>query len=144
MHDPRTVWSRGSWTGAIGMIGMMAWAGCGRSPAVPAAEHHGEPFQGAPPAALAPLNTAPAAHTGRTVRVSGTIVRQCPSRGCWFVLRDGEGQELRVEMGDYTPDLPRRIGFDATVEGQLIPHGSSHLFVGTGVEFMAPPAVKQP
>ena len=124
--------------------GVMMGSGCGRSGTLaPAAEHHGEPFQGAALVPLAQLNTRPDAATGRTVRVSGTIVRQCPSRGCWFVLRDGTGQELRVEMGDYTPELPKRMNYTATVEGQLVPHGSGgYLFVGTGVDFAEPGATR--
>lgn len=139
MNKPRRIIARGLWAASIGI---MIWSGCGRKDGAPAAKHHGEPFQNAAVAGLAGLNTSPAAHTGRTVRVSGTIVRQCPTQGCWFVLSDGAGQELRVEMGDYTPQLPKRMGYTATVEGQLIPHGSGHLFVGTGVEFSAPPRGK--
>ena len=67
--------------------------------------------------------------------IEGVVVRQCPSTGCWFYLRDGAGKELKVEMGDTVPKLPARKGKGAAVEGRLIPYGERFEFVGTAVEF---------
>ena len=99
------------------------------------AEHFGEPFTGAPEASLAQLLDSPDSFRRRPVRVKGVIERQCPASGCWLYLRDGEGRSIRVELGDYLPKLPRYVGGTAEVEGEWIPKGDRHEFIGTRIAF---------
>ena len=94
-------------------------------------DHHGSPFRGYPAVSIRDLP----AHMKEDVRIEGAITRQCPSAGCWFIVSDGAGKEIKVEMGDTTPTLPQRTGKKAVVEGRLIPYGDSTEFIGTAVEF---------
>ncbi len=98
-------------------------------------DHHGNDFQGFPVVEIAPLVDRPADFLKKDATIRGTVVRQCPSSGCWFYLRDSGGKEVKVEMGDTTPKLPRRLSKTATVEGRLIRFGEGYEFVGTAVEF---------
>jgi hypothetical protein len=115
------------------LAGLAAWLVASRNGSQ--ANHHGTPFKNLPAVSLAELTGKPGDHVRKPVRIEGTLARQCPSRGCWFYLRDTEGHQLKVEMGDTTPDLPPRVGKTAIVEGQLIPFGEGHEFIGTAVEF---------
>lgn len=109
-----------------------AWmVGCGRKKG----QHFGEPFTDAPRVEIAQLVEAPEAYRRQPVRVRGEIERQCPAAGCWLFLRDGEGRSIRVELGDYFPKLPGHVGEEAEVEGEWIPKGDRHEFIGTRITF---------
>lgn len=101
----------------------------------PRGDHHGNAFRGLAQVELAPMVDKPSDFLKKEVRIQGIVARQCPSSGCWFILREPGGKELKVEMGDTTPRLPARIGKSATVEGQLIQYGKEFEFIGTAVEF---------
>jgi hypothetical protein len=116
---------------ALALALAVGWAGCGRNPV----QHFGEPFTDAPQVKIAQLLEAPEAYRRQTVRVAGEIERQCPSAGCWLFLRDEEGRSIRVELGDYFPTLPKHVGGTAEVEGEWIPKGKSHEFIGTRISF---------
>ncbi len=123
------------------MAALFLAAGCGdRNPAeADAGKHFGEPFTGAETVAIGRLLEAPDAFNRRPVRVAGQIERQCPASGCWLVLRDSQGNSLRVELGDTLPKLPKNIGNAAEVEGELIRHGANLVFIGTRVTFRKTP-----
>lgn len=106
-------------------------AGCGKKKA----EHFGEAFTSAPEVPIAKLLESPDSFRRLPVRVKGEIERQCPASGCWLFLRDAEGRSIRVELGDYFPELPRHVGGMAEVEGEWIPKGKSHEFIGTRISF---------
>ena len=99
------------------------------------AEHFGEPFTGAPEATIAQLLESPDSFRRQPVRVKGAIERQCPAAGCWLFLNDGQGRSIRVELGDYFAELPRRVGAMAEVEGEWIAKGDTHEFIGTRITF---------
>ena len=105
--------------------------GCGKKKT----QHFGEPFTDAPRVEIAQLLETPDAYRRQTVRVQGEIERQCPAAGCWLFLRDGQGRSIRVELGDYFAELPRHVGEQAEVEGEWIPMGTDHQFVGTRITF---------
>ncbi len=117
---------------ATATIGLM-FAGCGKQNKN--GTHFGEPFTDAPHASIAELLATPDAFYRKPVRVKGSITRQCPMSGCWFMLNDGKGAEVKVELGDYLPKLPKNIGNTAEVEGELIRKGQSLEFIGTRVNF---------
>lgn len=102
-------------------------------------EHHGRAFS---PAAtvvdLTMLTADPKSVAERDIRVTGRITRQCPASGCWFILKSDTGAEFKVEMGDYTPQLPKHVGHTATVEGRLIAYGDGYAFIGQAVDFKKP------
>jgi len=117
---------------AVGMALVVALAaGCGGKKA----EHFGEPFTAAPEAAIAQLIESPDSFRRQPVRVKGTVERQCPASGCWLFLSDGQGRSIRVELSDYFPELPRRVGATAEVEGEWIAKGDTHEFIGTRITF---------
>ena len=113
------------------LAGALAWFALDRN----ASDHHGKAFQGLPAVGIGQLVAKPGDYAKKDVRIEGTVTRQCPSAGCWFLLKDGTGKEIKVEMGDTTPTLPQRAGKTATVEGQLIRFGDGLEFIGTAVEF---------
>jgi len=98
-------------------------------------DHHGRAFTGAREAKIGEVATNPANFTNGELRVKGKIVRQCPAAGCWFFIDDGNRNQLRVEMGDVTPQLPQNIGSFATVEGRMVKVGDEYQLAGEGVEF---------
>lgn len=98
-------------------------------------DHHGQKFRSFPRVEIAALVDRPADYVRKEARIEGTLVKQCPSTGCWFFLADAGGKQVKVEMGDTTPRLPSRIGKRAAVEGQLIRFGDGYEFIGTAVEF---------
>ncbi|MDD4870701.1 MAG: hypothetical protein PHR77_09075 [Kiritimatiellae bacterium] len=98
-------------------------------------DHHGRAFTGARETQIGEIATNPAGFTNGEFRIKGKIVRQCPASGCWFFLEDGNRKQLRVEMGDVTPQLPQNIGSFATVEGRIVKVGDEYQFAGEGVEF---------
>ena len=95
-------------------------------------EHFGKAFTGAPMVPIAQLAEKP---VDGDVRVEGRIVRQCPVSGCWFYLDDGKGHRFRIEFGKTLPQLPKRIGRTAVVEGQLARAGDEPILLGSAVEF---------
>jgi len=101
----------------------------------PHSDHFGNEFRGYPAADIGPMADRPADFLKKDVTIRGTVIRQCPSSGCWFYLRDAAGKEVKVEMGDTTPKLPARLNKTATVEGRLIQYGKDYEFIGTAVEF---------
>jgi hypothetical protein len=124
-----------SWIFIGAAVVALAVAGCARQ----GGAHFGEPFTDAPQAAIAQLIQTPEAFARKAVRVAGVIERQCPASGCWFFLGDGQGQSIKVELGDYLPKLPQNIGNWAEVEGEWIKKGEHHEFIGTRVTFSPPP-----
>ncbi len=117
--------------GVLLAIGFLA--GCGKNKA----EHFGEAFTDAPEVRISQLMESPDAFRRQVVRVKGEIERQCPASGCWLFLRDGEGRSIRVDLGDYFPKLPSRVGGMAEVEGEWIAKGTRHEFIGTRISFSA-------
>lgn len=111
-----------------GAIGFVVWSSV-------RPEHHGQPFKGLEKVTLAELVDKPAEHASKPVRLEGVVNTQCPVTGCWFFLKDAGGKELKIEMGDTTPQLPKRIGKTAIVEGALVKSGDTYEFVGNAVEF---------
>ena len=116
--------------GAILLAGLVAfiWFRSGT-------DHHGNPFKGFPSVAVRDLADKPNDYLKKDARIEGAIDRQCPASGCWFFVKDTNGKEVKVEMGDTTPKLPQRLGKTAVVEGQLIKFGDGYEFIGTAVEF---------
>ena len=59
------------------------------------------------------------AYGGKDVRMSGTIVMQCASSGCWFFLDDGTGRML-VDLKGLGLGLGPRSGKKAVVTGTVV------------------------
>jgi len=98
-------------------------------------EHHGYGFKGAPLVSIRQLVTGEDPQANGDVRVEGEIVRQCPATGCWFFIDDGQGNQIKVELGKVVPNLPQKVGRRALVEGRMVMMGDEPVFAGNGVEF---------
>jgi hypothetical protein len=94
-------------------------------------EHYGKPFGNVP---FISISQSMQKNVTGTVRVEGEIVRQCPVSGCWFYLTDGKGHQLKAELGNTLPVLPKKIGHKAEVEGTLIPSADEPTLAGIAVE----------
>ncbi len=96
---------------------------------------HGQPFRMSVVTPLATVLASPAAYLAGDLRTEGRIIRQCPSAGCWFYLEDGQGRQLRVELGHLGLKFPQHVGGLAEVEGRLLQHGHDLELVGNSVRF---------
>jgi hypothetical protein len=95
-------------------------------------EHFGRAFSGAPNISIAQFAEKP---MDGDVQVTGKIMRQCPVSGCWFYLDDGKGHQVRIEFGKTLPQLPRKMGRTAVVEGQMAKTSQEPMLIGSAVEF---------
>ena len=56
---------------------------------------------------------------GKAVEIEGKIIKECPSRGCWFVLDDGTGTML-VDLKPNNFTIPMNLeGITAKVYGNV-------------------------
>jgi hypothetical protein len=76
---------------------------------------------GAKKVSLADALADPAKYTGKTVSVSGVIVRSCKMEGCWMELApSATAKAVRVNMKDHDFFIPlNAAGLAATAEGTL-------------------------
>lgn len=100
-----------------------------------APEVFGKPFQARESLSLDQVLAGTDRFMNADVRLSGRIVRQCPSAGCWFYLEDGAGKRLRVELGHLGMKFPQRVGRRADVEGRLLNNGRELELVGNSASF---------
>jgi len=98
-------------------------------------ERFGAPFRTATAMGMDELTGSAAANLEKVVRVKGKIERQCPSSGCWFILKAGDGRELYVELSNLGSTMPQRTGRQVEVEGRLLKTDRGLELIGDGVEF---------
>jgi uncharacterized protein YdeI (BOF family) len=75
----------------------------------------------------------PDKYLGQTLRLEGTIVRECPS-GCWFFLEDETGT-IYVDINPSGLSIPPKVGKKVAVEGVPENKNGRISIVGKGVEF---------
>ena len=75
----------------------------------------------------------PDKYLGQTLRLEGTIVRECPS-GCWFFLEDETGT-IYVDINPSGLSIPPKVGKKVVVEGVPENNNGRISIVGKGVEF---------
>ena len=77
---------------------------------------------GTPPpgsTSVSDIGTLSAEQEGQMVRISGTIIKECPSAGCWAYIKDDTG-EIRIETTAGGFALPlRREGSKIEVTGTV-------------------------
>ncbi len=74
----------------------------------------------------------PDKYVGKTIRVEGKIIRECPS-GCWFYLKDETGT-IYVNLLPSGLAIPQKVGAKVVVEGKLESKEGRIEIVGKGVE----------
>lgn len=107
-------------------VAAFAVTGCG------GAEQYGESFTQSDVTAVSEIFAAPASYEGRTVKVEGDIVTECPS-GCWLELRDGS-EIIYIDLGRAGIAIPQRVGKSVTVEGVVTTEDAQTKLLGKGVE----------
>ena len=97
-------------------------------------DHYGEPFTNAEVVDVRALFEVPADLIGRRLQVHGVVKNQCQATGCYFYFIWGD-KKIKIELGDVASRLPKRLGYQAKVEGFLSPFGDGYQFIGSAVEF---------
>lgn len=115
--------------GALALLvaGCSKGSGDGPAPsasAVPAGEHFGAPFAGAPRHTLAQVLAEPAQYAAAgPLQLDGAVRRACSRKGCWMELAAGSAPEqpgCRVTFKNYGFFVPTdSAGARALVEGEV-------------------------
>lgn len=79
----------------------------------------GEMSGNAKKVSLAKILKSPQKYAGKTVQVSGVIVRSCKNEGCWMELApSANGKSIRIKMKDHGFFIPlNSAGLNAKAEG---------------------------
>jgi len=81
---------------------------------------------------IADVLSKPADYRGKTVKIEGEIVSECPS-GCWFEV--GEGNAVAyVDIAPQGLAIPQRVGKKVVVEGTVSFENQKVVVLGKGVE----------
>lgn len=97
-------------------------------------DHYGEPFAGYPSVPLDAVLADPTPYLEKSIRLQGTVSRQCALTGCFFFFALGE-KRVRIEVSDLATLIPQRRGYRAQVEGTLIKHYDEIVLRGRSVSF---------
>ena len=96
--------------------------------------HYGGEFTGAPKVEVDALIERPTEFLKKQLTIEGKVADQCPTTGCFFYFYRGT-KKLKIELGDLGQTIPKKPGASVVVEGQLVPFGDSHQFLGSAAEF---------
>jgi hypothetical protein len=67
---------------------------------------------------LADITADPESYEGQAIQIEGTVIDLCDSRGCWSLLSDGAGSEVRLKVNDGTVDFRSETTFDEYAIGE--------------------------
>jgi hypothetical protein len=80
----------------------------------------GKPLKLKEPIAVAKLMEKPDSYAGKTVQVKGKITEVCQSMGCWLVLVDENGKNVKFNAHDAGISFPKDcVGKTAIAEGKF-------------------------
>lgn len=80
----------------------------------------GEPLTLAKPLSIGTLLATPDDYVGKTVQVKGKITEVCQMMGCWMMIRDDDGEMVRIKVNDGDIEFPMNsTGREATAEGKF-------------------------
>lgn len=84
-------------------------------------KYFGEDFTVTEALPVAQVLDAPDQHASGPVRMSGELAEVCQSMGCWAVVRDDQGNSIRVTMKDHAFGIDKdTAGKACQVEGELV------------------------
>ena len=84
-------------------------------------KYFGEPFTVSTALPLAKVMENPEQHAKTPVRVTGELSEVCQKMGCWAVVRDGQGNSMRITMKDHAFGIDKDTkGREVDLEGQLV------------------------
>lgn len=83
--------------------------------------HYGEAFAVDDVLPAKTLLADPSAYTDQTVRVEGRVADVCQKMGCWMVLTDDDGHQMRILMKDHAFSVDKAgTGKSCQVEGKVV------------------------
>jgi len=112
------------------VLGVSIWfivAGCTQKSGT-----YGKPLTETKVTAVAELFKNPDNFYGKSVRLQGKIIQECPSGG-WFMLKDDTGVIL-VDLHPSELALPQAVNHSVVAEGKVKKEYSQVSVVGEGVE----------
>lgn len=81
-------------------------------------------------------------YVGQTVTIEGEVIQQCPATGCWFRIKDGNGEAF-IDLAPAKLSVQgERVGQHAKVTGKIVKKGGKLRVEADYVEFL--PAKKDP
>lgn len=112
------------------IAGVSIWlfvSGCGSKSGV-----YGKPLTENKSVAIAELLKKPDQFTGKSVRLEGKIIQECPAGG-WFMLKDKTGVIL-VDLHPSEIAIPQAINHHAAAQGKVKNEYNQVSVVGEGVD----------
>ena len=98
----------------------------------PKVASYGQPIAESEAAGIGDILAHPAKFSGKTVKVNGKIVEECPSGG-WIILEDGPAI-IYVDLHSSNFAIPQAVGRRAIAQGTVKKTGPQVSMVGRGVE----------
>jgi len=72
---------------------------------------------------------------GQTVNVTGEVLQQCPSSGCWLKVTTGEGETFVNLLPSPVRLTESRVGQQTRVTGEVVRRGSDLAIDARQIEF---------
>ncbi len=94
-------------------------------------EQYGEPLSSQEVTQIAKILKDPDGYIGKTVKVEGEIVSECPT-GCWFNVTDATGT-LYIDLFGANLAIPQKVGSQVVLEGEIKKRSGLPIIHGTGV-----------
>lgn len=94
-------------------------------------EQYGEPLSFRETTRIVEIMKNPSEYIGKTVKVEGKIVSECPT-GCWFNVADETGT-LYIDLMGANIAIPQKVGHDVILEGKIKDRAGTPIIHGTGV-----------
>ncbi len=113
------------------ILGISIWFvvyGCAKKP-----ETYGSQLSQTKVTAVAEILKQPDQFAGKSVRLEGKIVQECPAGG-WFMLKDATGVIL-VDLHPSEIAIPQAIGRSVATQGKVKKEYNQISVIGEGVEF---------
>ncbi len=102
-------------------------SGCGQKSGI-----YGKPLTETKPTAIAELFKAPDKFSGKSVRLEGKIVQECPTGG-WFMLKDNTGVIL-VDLHPSEIAIPQAVSHSVVAQGKVKKEFNQVSVIGEGVD----------
>jgi hypothetical protein len=84
-------------------------------------KYFGAPFALASALPASTVLAAPEQHAGKPLRMTGELTEVCQKMGCWAVVADDAGHQVRILMKDHTFGIDKdTAGRACDVEGELV------------------------
>ncbi len=94
----------------IAVLGLIVFAGCSNK-----VGKYGDPISEQSSTNLDSIVANSASYEGKTVKIEGKILDECPS-GCWFNLK-GDNAVMYITLSGFV--IPQKVGRPTVVEGDL-------------------------